>query len=451
MRLLLNGIVLIFNRFVLHMSNGKALRIFVEKMGLAYIKLAQILAMQNIGEVFTESDRQDLLHICDDCNQISFRIINKTLRTEYGDRYKAIIKKIKRKQVGSASVSQVHYGVLQSGEKVVFKVKRKDIDKTVRKDVHNIRFIMKHFGWIVGFKNVRGGNKALDFYIDWILQELDFEREVRNIARYQEFADSVNGKVNDCKQIVLPKVYKEYCTPNVICMEYIEYKTISNLPTGDINIDNKIIKAAESYIKLSFYALLHDMPVVFHGDPHAGNIYIDNNGNIGFLDMGLIFELSPKDAKRTKDLFFMAYFQQNKRLFNTLEPGLRGSRDQIDGFRNEVDLYCRRIPTMPVTNYFMDLIVVCMKYDICPDDFLFCMAKAFVCLNGIDVFCNNETSGRDMLMTQVIDYVVHRTAQNSVKLLMNTIRGEFALATFNKDKLYNAIQDNINIILDVVT
>lgn len=438
-----------FNRFILGMSNGKALRLFVEKMGLAYIKLAQILAMQNVGNIFTESDRLDLLHICDDCNPVSFRVIDKILHDEYGADYNRIIKKIKHKQVGSASVSQVHCAVLQSGEKVVFKVKRKDVDRTVRKDIKDIRFLMKYFGWIVGFHNVTGGNKALDFYTDWILQELDFNREIKNILRYTDFAKSVNGKINKCKDIVVPKVYKEYCTDNVICMEYIPHDTISNIPSTETN-DKKIIKAIESYVCLSFYALLHDMPVVFHGDPHAGNIYIDDKGNVGFLDMGLMFELSPEDAKRTKQLFFLAYFQQADRLYSTLEFGLSCSAQEMQHFKEDVQSYCRRIPNMPVTDYFMDLVIVCMRYNICPDDFLFGMAKAFVCLSGIDIIYKNKMTGRELLMTQVIEYA-YRTALNAGKrFVKNIFKADLALLSMDKDSLLETIKDNIYIILDML-
>lgn len=70
-----------------------------------------------------------------------------------------------------------------------------------------------------------------------------------------------------------------------------------------------------SYVKLSFYALLNHLPVVFHGDPHGGNIYIDDRGNIGFLDMGLLFELSAEDMKDVQRYFFYAYFGSSDLLY----------------------------------------------------------------------------------------------------------------------------------------
>ena len=55
----------------------------------------------------------------------------------------------------------------------------------------------------------------------------------------------------------MPKLYEEHCTDNVICMEYIPYKTIFHMD----NSDPRIVEALNSYIQLSFHALFHNMPV----------------------------------------------------------------------------------------------------------------------------------------------------------------------------------------------
>ena len=77
-------------------------------------------------------------------------------------------------------------------------------------------------------------------------------------------------------------------------MEFIKYKTLNQLELNEDNC-NKIKTALNSYISSSLYAMFNGLPIVFHGDPHNGNIYIDESGNIGFLDMGLLFELSEED------------------------------------------------------------------------------------------------------------------------------------------------------------
>ena len=88
----------------------------------------------------------------------------------------------------------------------------------------------------------------------------------------QDYLGSVNGKVEGNKLIKLPKAHHDLCTDNVIVMEYIHHKTINNLELNDEN-NSKIRDALNSYISSSLYAMFNDLKIVFHGDPHSGNIY----------------------------------------------------------------------------------------------------------------------------------------------------------------------------------
>ena len=67
-------------------------------------------------------------------------------------------------------------------------------------------------------------------------------------------------------------------------MEFIKFPTINKIELNEQN-KRKINTALNSYIKSSFWALLNDQQVVFHGDPHSGNICIDED-EIFILDMG---------------------------------------------------------------------------------------------------------------------------------------------------------------------
>lgn len=414
MKLFIEILKLIINKFILRKNNGDCVRIFCTNMGIVYIKLGQILAVQNINGIFTEVDRQKLLSICDSCNPIQFKEIQTILDKEYGN--SKPYKHIYEEPIGSASVSQVHKAILHDDSIVALKIKRNDIELTIEKDLTQIKFCIKHFGKLLHIENLVGSYRALDFYLQWIQEEIDFIHEVKNIDSYTNFADNVNGKVENCKNIVLPKVYKEYCTENIIVMEYIQYKTISELQT-DKNNSKKINDAMECYIKLSFYALFNNIDVVWHGDPHAGNIYIDNDGNIGFLDMGLIFELTTEEQNKTLEYFFCAYLGDYNKLFDLLEPHIKEQSNRKDKFREACKVYCKNIKNKPITCYFMDLVWVCAEYNISPPDFLYGMAKAFICLFGIDVVYNHTKTGKEVIEKQVIEYIIRTTAKQGKRYI----------------------------------
>lgn len=421
MKLYIEIIKLLFNKYIRRQKTSVVIRKFCEKMGIVYIKLAQILATQNFGEIFTEEDRLELSSICDNCNLIEFSKIKKVIEKEYCKNIDEIFKSVDIEPLGCASISQVHKGVLKNGDIVAIKVKRKDITNGIEKNIKRIKSLMYRFGKFVKFGNFIGGENALNLYLEWIYQEIDFVHEVYNIKTYQEFVDSINGKVEDTKYIKVPKLYENLCTENIIVMEYIESKTINNMKLTDKN-NKKISVAINSYIKSSFYALFNDKKIVFHGDPHGGNIYIDDDGNIGFLDMGLIFVLSDEDSKLTRNFFFLAYTKNYNRLYEMLVPYGKMNDKQKEMFKQDVISYCKNLEEKNVTAYFTDMMNICLKYEFLPPKFLFCMAKAFICLNGISNFSKNTTAATDLLKEQILEYYVKRGINDIKEILINGIK-----------------------------
>ncbi len=419
MKLYIEIIKLLFNGVVLKKNKGILIRDFATKMGIVYIKMAQMLATQNFGNLFTEDDREMLKGICDDCDKIPYTEIEKVLKEEYGENLDNIFDFIDKESVGSASVSQVHRGILKTGEEVAIKVKRRDVTEKIEEDIKRIRKIVHRFGKFVGFKNSTGGDHALDLYLEWILQEIDFKHEVENIKLYESFANDVNGKVRNTKKIKVPKLYEEYCTDNVIVMEFIKTPTINEMELTDENKD-KIITAFNSYVKSSFFALFNGKIIVFHGDPHSGNIAIDEDGNICFLDMGLVFDLDYNDAELIRKFFLTAHSGNYEKLYDMIIPYSNMNNKEKKLFMNDCKKFCSEIKYKEVTFYFVDILNICLKYKIDPPNFLFCMAKAFVCLNGISKFSNNKYTAKELLDEQVIEFMIKRSfndCKNTIKSL----------------------------------
>ena len=46
--------------------------------------------------------------------------------------------------------------------------------------------IVRRYGRIFRFKNILGSDTALDLYLSWILEEVDFKHEARNIVKYSQ-------------------------------------------------------------------------------------------------------------------------------------------------------------------------------------------------------------------------------------------------------------------------
>ena len=154
---------MVIQKFILRRNTGVIILRFCRKMGVVYIKMAQILAMQNYGQVFNEEDRRRLSKICDHCNPISFSKIRQIIDQEYQGRTAEIFKTIDPEPIGSASISQVHRAKLKDGRQVVLKVKREDVVRSVEHDVRQIRRLIHAFGHFAKFRIFLVAIKLLNF------------------------------------------------------------------------------------------------------------------------------------------------------------------------------------------------------------------------------------------------------------------------------------------------
>ena len=419
MRLYWYGLLMILQKLLLRRNTGRVVCDFVERMGVVYIKVAQILAMQNLGDLFTESDRQNLSRICDHCNPIKFSRIEKILQAEYGADYSRHFRNVDQTPLGSASISQVHRATLADGREVVLKIKRRDVTRRVQKDIRQIRRLIHRFGRFAKFRNFFGSDRALECYIDWIMEETDFCKEQQNILRYQEFANSVNDKIPRIQtRIVVPGLIADLCTENIIVMEYVSQPTISQLPLTNAN-KNRISQAENDYIELSFYALFHGLPVVFHGDPHGGNIYLDADDNFGFLDLGLIFEFSAEEAVLTRELFLDAYTGKVEQIANLLF--VHSQFKTVDRATLIADMEAKigQLHSMPVPQFFVEMMMIFTQHDIAPPRFLFKMAKAFLALFGLNTIMENHVGAEKLLAHQITEFYFSRTV-NDVRTIFNS-------------------------------
>jgi len=456
----------IIKKYIFRKNTGEIIRWFASKMGVVYIKFAQMLAMQNYGNIFTEEDRIKLSEICDNCNPIKFKKIIKIIEKEYKVPINKKFKKIYEKPVGAASISQVHKAILKNGDVVAIKVKRKDITNKIDKDIKQLKRLIHHFGKFAKFKNFLGSDNALNLYLTWIKEETDFNNEKNNLIKYYHFAQSVNGKVKGTSNIVTPKVYKNLCTDNIIVMKFINSKTINQMKLINKNKE-KISSCLNDYISLSFYALFNDQKVIFHGDPHGGNIYIDKYGNVGFLDMGLIFELTKEENEFIRKLFFNSYNNKYEELLKILIDNSTYKEFNYESLKNDIRNCCEKFKTIPVTQFFVEMINVFTEYNINPPEILFKLAKAFVSLYGINNFINNDTNTENLLMPQIIEYYINKTIKEFKDVfktgidilpsfIANTLKNGFVkslsdeiinINIFNKklSKAVNNLNESINI------
>lgn len=175
---------------------------------------------------------------------------------------------------------------------------------------------------------------------------------------------------------------------------------------------------------------------MYHGDMHPGNLFVDDDGNLGFLDMGLVFEISPKDAALTRELFLGEWLKDTEKLARILRPWFSGTDDQYSEFKHKLDNVVFNLSDKCVSSYFMDIVFLCLDVDLEPPYFLFCMAKAFVCLFGADSIYTNNLTCREMLDDLVLEYVATRVCTSGLDMLECISSTLYSAVSMDKSNMY---------------
>lgn len=257
-------------------------RAILEDLGPTFMKIGQVLSTRS--EILPQAYCDELSHLQANTTPLPFDEVVAALDTIYGDRRGRIFKSIDPKPLGSASLAQVHKAVLLNGDEVAVKVQRPGVRTVMAQDIDVLRSLVKHLERFIP------NDQMLDFHAVveelWVafVEETDFTREAENL---REFA-LLN---RDVAFVSCPEPYLEYCTPDVLVMEYVDGISIRDtdaIVEAGYDLAEIGDKMMDNYAK----QILDDG--FFHADPHPGNIVI-KDGKIVYLDLGIMGRLSSRD------------------------------------------------------------------------------------------------------------------------------------------------------------
>ena len=196
----------------------------------------------------------------------------------------------------SASIAQVHYATLHSGEEVVVKIQRPGIRRRVAADLQ----ILKRGAQLVELAKLGRRLSAQDVVADFadnLAEELDFRLEAQSMdAWVSHMHASPLGR-----NIRVPQVYWDLTSARVLTMERVQGVRIDDVAAiRKKNFDGtELVKAL--LFSLFEGGLRHGL---FHGDLHAGNLYVDDDGKIVFFDFGIMGRVDPRTRWLLRELVY---------------------------------------------------------------------------------------------------------------------------------------------------
>jgi ubiquinone biosynthesis protein len=245
------------------LPRGVRLRRALEELGPVFIKFGQMLSTRR--DLLPDDIADELAKLQDNVppfpQQQSVAIIEKAL----GKPVDKLFASFESTPMASASVAQVHGAVLHSGEQVVVKVVRPDIEPVIREDIALLFTLARLTArFHPNGRRLRPVEVVADYELV-ILDELDMSREAANTCQLRR-----NFEHN--KLLYVPRVYWEYTCRNVLTMERIAGIPVTDVETlRERGTDLKLL--GERGVEIFFTQVFHHS--FFHADMHPGNIFVD--------------------------------------------------------------------------------------------------------------------------------------------------------------------------------
>jgi ubiquinone biosynthesis protein len=115
---------------------GSQLRMSFEELGPSFIKLGQLLATRE--DILDQAMIKELKMLQNKVKGIPFDVAKQVIESNLGKPIDQVFAKFNEVAIGTASIGVVYKAELLTGEKVVVKVKRPNIAKTINTDFNNL-------------------------------------------------------------------------------------------------------------------------------------------------------------------------------------------------------------------------------------------------------------------------------------------------------------------------
>ena len=274
----------------------------IVRMGPVYVKIGQIISTRT--DIFPDYLTEVFSDLQNDVEFMEFERVNSVFRSQFGEDIDHYFTDFTESPIASASVGQVHVGVLKKhNKKVAVKVLREGIKEKFEIELKSIIDMMRLYTAIFGKnnKNITDSLQILQEQYNSIDSETDLERELENMIVFHRILSSNNN-------ILVPRVYKPLSSSQVLTMEYLPSAKITELE----NRSNK--EVAITLMRSFILMILNDG--YLHCDPHPGNIGITPDNRIVLYDFGLVKEFSLDIKSYFKKIFFALMNQSSDDLIN---------------------------------------------------------------------------------------------------------------------------------------
>ena len=254
------------------------------------MKVAQLMA--TIPDALPAEYAAELMKLQSDAPPMGWPFVKRRMAAELGPNWHSRFKHFEHHPAAAASLGQVHRANAHDGSELACKLQYPDMESAVEADLRQLALIFAI-------------HRRMDPVIDTteiakeigarIREELDYRREARHAALYQNMLSGV-------ADIRVPQVWPELSTRRLLTLDWLEGDRLLAHKTDALEIRNRLGTAMFMawWWPFSRYG-------VIHGDPHLGNYTVyrvkSSPSGINLLDYGCIRIFAAKFVGGVIDLY----------------------------------------------------------------------------------------------------------------------------------------------------
>ncbi|GAB2834025.1 AarF/UbiB family protein [Actinocorallia aurea] len=298
-----------------------------EALGPTYVKLGQVIASS--PGLFPQALADAALRCLDEVPPIPGRAVRRIIAEDLGARPEDLFAAFDDAPLSAASIGQVHACRLPDGRDAVVKVQRPGIAALMATDLRVAYFFARRLERLSKVMRAARPSAMIEDLHSVTFQELNSALEAQ---RQHDFRERLHA-FGDNEGVTAPEVYWDYCGPRVICMERMYGTPFDAIDgSGDIDGPELLARGVKAWVEA---ALAHG---VFHGDVHAGNLWLLDDGRICYLDFGIMGELHGPWQELMRDMFYTGMFDAD---FGRMVPHYRSLGIIPEGIGTDAEIAMR--------------------------------------------------------------------------------------------------------------
>jgi ubiquinone biosynthesis protein len=276
---------------VFQYSRWERIRMVCEELGPTFVKLAQVLS--NRPDMLPAPLIAEFEKLQDNVAPFAFESVKAIIEKDTGKKLEDVFAAFNEKPLASASIGQVHKAKLKDGKEVVVKIQRPEVKGQVESDLAILVDAVNRADRYLRKQGIMNAPDLVRSFERSMNKELDYRNEARNLERFRSL-------YKDYKNFYIPKAFKEYCTENMLVMEFVSGAKISDVAQMRAwGLDPR--KVAENGMDIYLTQIFEFG--IFHADPHPGNVLVRRDGVICLLDFGMVGTMMRKDKYAFADIF----------------------------------------------------------------------------------------------------------------------------------------------------